>query len=63
MYDSKQEASSRRRSFMEEFKRDAVRLLVEGHYSFKAAGVAVGGERPDVANLAREIRSAASTVR
>jgi transposase len=42
MNESKQEASSRRRRFTEEFKRDAVRLVVEEQYSFKAAAVAVG---------------------
>lgn len=42
MNELKQETSSRRRRFTEEFKRDAVRLVVEENYSFKAAAVAVG---------------------
>jgi transposase len=37
-----QEASSRKRRFSEEFKRDAVRLVAEEKYSFKAAARAVG---------------------
>jgi transposase len=42
MNESKQEASSRRRRFTEEFKRDAVRLVVEEGYTFRAAATAVG---------------------
>jgi transposase len=42
MNESKLDVSSRRRRFTEEFKRDAVRLVVEEKYSFKAAAVAVG---------------------
>jgi transposase len=42
MNESKLDVSSRRRRFTEEFKRDAVRLVVEEKYSFKAASVAVG---------------------
>lgn len=42
MSPSKQEASSRRRRFSEEFKRDSVRLIVEEGYSFQAAASAVG---------------------
>lgn len=42
MNESKLEASSRRRRFTEEFKRDAVRLVVEEGYSFQAAATAVG---------------------
>ncbi len=39
----KPEASaSKRRSYSEDFKRDAVRLIVEEGYSFKAATQAVG---------------------
>jgi transposase len=38
----KQEASSRRRRFTDEFKRDSVRLVVEEGYTFKAAAAAVG---------------------
>ena len=34
--------SRRRRRFSEEFKRDAVRLVVEEGYTFKAAAAAVG---------------------
>lgn len=37
-----EEVSRRRRRFSEEFKRDAVRLVSEEKYSFKAAAVAVG---------------------
>ena len=42
MNESKQEMSSRRRRFTEEFKRDAVRLVVAEGYSFKAAAGAMG---------------------
>ncbi len=34
--------ASKRRSYSEDFKRDAVRLIVEESYSFKAASQAVG---------------------
>ncbi len=34
--------ASKRRSYSEDFKRDAVRLIVEEGYSFKAASQAVG---------------------
>ena len=37
-----QEVSPRKRRFGEEFKRDAVRLVAEEKYSFKAAATAVG---------------------
>ena len=37
-----QEVSPRRRRFSEEFKREAVRLVVEEGYTFKAAAAAVG---------------------
>ncbi len=36
------ELSSKRRRFPEEFKQDAVRLVVSEEYSFKAAAAAVG---------------------
>ena len=36
------EVSRRQRRFSEEFKRDAVRLVVEEGYTFKAAATAVG---------------------
>jgi transposase len=42
MSDLEQEASRRWRRFSEEFKRDAVRLVVEEGYTFKAAATAVG---------------------
>jgi len=42
MSESEQEASPRKRRFGEEFKRDAVRLVAEEQYSFKAAAAAVG---------------------
>jgi transposase len=42
MNESKLDVSSRRRRFTEDFKRDAVRLVVEEQYSFKAAAAAVG---------------------
>jgi transposase len=35
-------AASKRRSYSDDFKRDAVRLIVEEGYSFKAATQAVG---------------------
>jgi transposase len=38
----KEESQRLRRSYSEEFKRDAVRLVVEEGYSFKAACIAVG---------------------
>ena len=42
MHVIEQEASPRKRRFGEEFKRDAVRLVAEEKYSFKAAAKAVG---------------------
>ena len=42
MSESEQEAPRRWRRFSEEFKRDAVRLVVEEGYTFKAAAAAVG---------------------
>ncbi len=42
MSELQQEASRRWRRFSEEFKRDAVRLVVEEGYTFKAAAAAVG---------------------
>lgn len=42
MSQSKQDASLRRRRFDEEFKRAAVRLVVEENYTFQAAASAVG---------------------
>ena len=38
----RQAASASRRRFPEEFKRDAVRLITEERYTFKAAAKAVG---------------------
>ena len=37
-----EEGSRRKRRFSEEFKRDAVRLVIEEGYTFKAAAAAVG---------------------
>ena len=42
MSHSKAEASRKRRAFSEEFKQDAVRLVVSEKYSFAAAAKAVG---------------------
>jgi transposase len=42
MNDVKPEGSPQRRRFSKEFKRDAVRLIVEEKYTFKAAATAVG---------------------
>jgi transposase len=42
MSELQQEARRRWRRFSEEFKRDAVRLVVEEGYTFKAAAAAVG---------------------
>ena len=42
MNELQQEAPRRWRRFSEEFKRDAVRLVVEEGYTFKAAAAAVG---------------------
>ena len=42
MSELEQEVSRRKRRFSEEFKRDAVRLVVEEGYTFKAAATAVG---------------------
>jgi transposase len=42
MSQSKAEASRKRRVFSEEFKQDAVRLVVNEDYSFAAAAKAVG---------------------
>jgi transposase len=44
MSELQQEASRRWRRFSEEFKRDAVRLVVEEGYTFKAAAVGVGDQ-------------------
>jgi transposase len=43
-----EEGSRRRRRFSEEFKRDAVRLIVEEGYTFKAAATAVGVSEPSL---------------
>lgn len=43
-----EEGSRRRRLFSEEFKRDAVRLIVEEGYTFKAAATAVGVSEPSL---------------
>jgi transposase len=40
--DTKLESLSKRRRYSEEFKQDAVRLVVSEEYSFKAAATAVG---------------------
>jgi len=42
MNDLAEEGSRRKRRFSDEFKRDAVRLVAEEQYSFKAAATAVG---------------------
>lgn len=42
MSHSQVEASRKRRVFSEEFKQDAVRLVVSEHYTFAAAAKAVG---------------------
>lgn len=42
MSELEQEVSRRKRRFSEEFKREAVRLIVEEGYTFKAAAAAVG---------------------
>lgn len=42
MSETKPETSSKRRRFSEEFKQDAVRLVVVEKYSFEAAATAVG---------------------
>lgn len=42
MSHDRQSLSPNRRRFSEEFKRDAVRLVVEEQYTFKAAAKAVG---------------------
>jgi transposase len=42
MNELRQEVSPRRRRFSEEFKRDAVRLVIEEGYTLKAAAAAVG---------------------
>lgn len=42
MSEMQQEASLERRRFTKEFKRDAVRLVAEEGYTFKAAATAVG---------------------
>jgi len=42
MNEAKTETLSKRRRFSEEFKQDAVRLVVSEEYSFKAAALAVG---------------------
>ena len=42
MSELSEEGSRRKRRFSEEFKRDAVRLIVEEGYTFKSAATAVG---------------------
>lgn len=42
MDDSKAVVPARRRTFSDEFKRDAVRLITEEKYTFKAASQALG---------------------
>ena len=42
MSDLAEEGSRRKRRFSEEFKRDAVRLIVDEGYTFKSAATAVG---------------------
>jgi transposase len=44
MSELQQEVPRRKRRFSEEFKRDAVRLVVEEGYTFKAAAAAVGDQ-------------------
>ena len=46
MSDSVQDKSSRMRRFSEEFKQDAVRLVVQEGYSVRAAAKAVGVSEP-----------------
>ena len=43
-----EEGSRRKRRFSEEFKRDAVRLVVEEGYSFQTAAAAVGVSGPSL---------------
>lgn len=42
MSDLSEEGSRRKRRFSEEFKRDAVRLIIEEGYTFKSAATAAG---------------------
>ena len=42
VFPDRQTTSPSRRRFSEDFKRDAVRLVVEEEYTFKAASAAVG---------------------
>lgn len=48
MKDCAEEWSRRKRRFSEEFNRDAVRLVAEEKYSFKAAASAVGVSEPSL---------------
>jgi transposase len=48
MSDLGEEGSRRTRRFSEEFKRDAVRLIVEEGYTFKSAATAVGVSEPSL---------------
>ena len=50
-----EDVSRRKRRFGEEFKRDAVRLIVEEGYTFKSAATAVGVSEPEPAGLARQV--------
>jgi transposase len=43
-----EEGSRRKRRFSEEFKRDAVRLVVAEGYTIKAAAIAVGVSEPSL---------------
>ena len=48
MSDLSEEGSRRPRRFSEEFKRDAVRLIVAEGYTFKSAATAVGVSEPSL---------------
>lgn len=48
MSDLGEEGSRRKRRFSDEFKRDAVRLVVEEGYTFKSAATAVGVSEPSL---------------
>ena len=63
MSETKAETSRMRRRFTDEFKQDAVRLVVTEGYTFAAASKAVGVRRAEPAKVARQAGPQACAVR
>ncbi len=62
MSEFEQEVSRPRRRFSEEFKRDAVRLVVEEGYTLQGGRDGSRRERPELAGLACEVCTATYSV-